>query len=137
MTKKLPPACRSAVTNGTRTFVVGDGRGPWARRYRDLITAHVSDLGGPDAGLSEAQLSLVRRASALEVELELAEGKLSRGEPVDLDLFGRLLGQLRRVLEAIGLERRARPAITLEQYLELTSAPANATNATPPEENQA
>ena len=72
-----------------------------------------------------------------EVELELAEGKLSRGEPVDLDLFGRLLGQLRRVLEAIGLERRARPAITLEQYLELTSAPANATNATPPEENQA
>ena len=97
----------------------------------------MSDLGGPDAGLSEAQLSLVRRASALEVELELAEGKLSRGEPVDLDLFGRLLGQLRRVLEAIGLERRARPAITLEQYLELTSAPANATNATPPEENQA
>ena len=113
MAKKLPPACRSAVTNGSRTFVVGDGRGPWARRWKDVCAAHVSDLGGPDAGLSEAQLSLVRRASALEVELELAEGKLSRGEPVDLDLFGRLLGQLRRVLEAIGLERRAKTVTTL------------------------
>jgi hypothetical protein len=53
---RAPPA---AVTNGRRTFVVGDGRGPWARRYRDLIALHVSDLGGPDAGLSEAQLSLI------------------------------------------------------------------------------
>ena len=109
MPKKTPPATvRSAVTNGKRLFVQGDGRGPWARRYRDLITAHVSDLGGPDAGLSEAQISLIKRASAVEVELEAMEGKMSRGEPVDLDLFTRALGHLRRVLETLGLERKPR-----------------------------
>ena len=117
MAKKVPPpACRSAVTNGRRTFVVGDGRGLWARRYRDLIALHVSDLGGPDAGLSEAQLSLIRRAAAVEVELEQMEGKLSRGEPVDLDLFTRALGHLRRVLETLGIERRQKEMTLLDAW---------------------
>lgn len=31
-----PPAQRSRVTNGRAMFVEGDGRGPWARRRRDL-----------------------------------------------------------------------------------------------------
>jgi len=25
-----------------------DGRGPWARRLRDIIALHVTDQGGPD-----------------------------------------------------------------------------------------
>jgi hypothetical protein len=65
---------RSAATTGRRAFVVGDGNSRWARRYRDLTAAHVSDLGGVDL-LSQAQLSLIRRASAIEVELEQMEGK--------------------------------------------------------------
>ncbi len=44
-------------------------------------------MGGLDA-LSEAQKSLIRRAAALEIELEALEGRLSRGEPVDLDILG-------------------------------------------------
>jgi len=48
----------------------------------------VSVLGG-HAALSEAQLSLVKRASAIECELEQLEGKLSMGEQVDLDRFTR------------------------------------------------
>jgi hypothetical protein len=36
-----------------------------------LIAAHSSDLGGADH-LSEAQRSLVRRCSAIELELEAA-----------------------------------------------------------------
>jgi hypothetical protein len=36
------------------------------------------------------------------------EGKLSLGMPVDLDQFGRIAGHERRVLESLGLERKAR-----------------------------
>ena len=54
--------------------------------------------------LSEAQLSLVRRASAIECELEQLEGRLSMGETIDLDVFTRSTSHLRRVFEALGIE---------------------------------
>jgi hypothetical protein len=98
---------RSAVTNGRRLFVFGNGNSAWSRRYRDLIAGHCSDAGGRDL-LSEAQLSLVKRASAIELELEQCEGKLSMGEVVDLDQYARVAGHLRRILESLGLKRVAR-----------------------------
>src|SRR6266478_5130712 len=94
---------RSAVTNGKRLFVEGDGRSPWSRRYYDLVAAHVSDMGGR-SNLSEAQLGLIKRCATLEVELEQMEGRLSQGEQVDLDVFGRATGNLRRVWESLGLK---------------------------------
>jgi hypothetical protein len=99
---------RSQATSGRRVFVQGDGNSRLARRYRDLIAAHCQDLGGVDL-LSEARLSLIRRASAIELELEQMEGKLSMGEQVDLDVFTRSASHLRRLFETLGLERRARP----------------------------
>src|SRR5262249_32066312 len=69
---------RSAVTNGRRAFVEGNGQSAWARRYRDLAHAHIADLGGAEK-LSEAQISLCRRAATIELELEQMEGKLSLG----------------------------------------------------------
>jgi len=112
-----PPRIRSAVTNGRRLFVDGDGNSPWSRRYRDLILGHINDLGGPDV-LSQSQISLVKRASAIECELEQQEGRLSRGEVVDLDRFTRAASHLRRMLETLGLERRARDVTpTLREYL--------------------
>ncbi len=95
-----PSRQRSAVTNGRRMFVAGDGTSAWARRYRDLVAAHVADLGGGDA-LSESQLSLIRRAAAIECELEQQEGRLSLGETVDLDVFTRAASHLRRILETL------------------------------------
>jgi hypothetical protein len=68
---------------------------------------HVSDLGGR-SNLSEAQLALIKRAATLEVELEQMEGQLSLGEQIDLDVFGRATGNLRRVWESLGLKRDAR-----------------------------
>ena len=63
----------SQVTSGRRMFVeLGDARSAWAKRWADLIRAHVSDLGGPEI-ISEAQLSICRRASAMECELEAFE----------------------------------------------------------------
>jgi hypothetical protein len=170
---------RSRVTNGSALFVEGDDRSAWSRRYRDLIFAHTSDLGGV-AAVSEAQAALIRRAATLQIELELLEGKLSLGggqraeqgregkrqppeslrviaenclamaaryqpsseakpnpeadegkyshwltaarealkaasshESVNLDVYGRTVGHLRRVLEALGLERKCRD-VTLD-----------------------
>jgi hypothetical protein len=105
-----PKQLRSATTNGNRPFVLGgDGRGAWVRRWKDLVELHVSDLGGPDA-CSEAQLSLCRRIATTSVELERLEARMSEGDDtVDLDVYNRLAGNLRRMFESIGLERRARP----------------------------
>jgi hypothetical protein len=100
---------RSKVTNGRRVFAIGgDGRGAWTRRWKDLHEAHIEDIGGPD-GLSEAQLSLCRRVAAIEVQLEQMEAKMSEGDvEVDMDQYGRLAGHLRRILETLGVERKAR-----------------------------
>jgi hypothetical protein len=112
-----PPRIRSAVSNGRRLFVEGDGNSAWSRRYRDLIVGHVNDMGGADL-LSESEKSLIRRASAIECELEQMEGLLSRREPVDLDAFTRAAGHLRRILETLGLQRRQRDAApSLADYL--------------------
>ncbi|QBR72164.1 hypothetical protein CU048_13785 [Beijerinckiaceae bacterium] len=103
-----PKRIRSAVTNGKRSFVVGDGNSQWARRHRDLMHMYISDQGGPDA-VSTVAYSLCRLAASLGTEREIIEGKLSMGLAVDLDQFGRIAGHERRVLETLGLERRAKP----------------------------
>jgi hypothetical protein len=98
---------RSAVTSGRKLFVQGDPNSAWSRRYHDLVVHHIGDLGGREV-LSEAQLSLVRRAAGLECELEQMEGRLSQGEEINLDSFGRATSHLRRLFEVLGLERKAR-----------------------------
>ena len=112
-----PPRCRSAKTNNSRTFVDGDGRGPWARRWRDLQALYADDLGGASS-LSEFQSGLIATAATLRCELERLEGKLSLGEDINLDVFGRLAGHYRRIVETLGIERRKRDVTpTLDQYL--------------------
>src|SRR5262249_13138510 len=97
----------SAVTSGRRLLIGGDPNSTWARRYRDLVTRHIGDMGGRDL-LSEGELSLIRRASALECELEGMEARMSQGEQVNLELYGRLTDRLGRTLQRVGLKRRAR-----------------------------
>jgi hypothetical protein len=102
-----PKRKSSAVSSGRRMFVHGDASSAWSRRYRDIVAGHVSDLGGR-AMLSEAEISLVKRVSTLEIECEQSEGKLSMGQEIDLDLYQRMLNSLRRALETLGIERRAK-----------------------------
>jgi hypothetical protein len=102
-----PKRKSSAVSSGRRMFVQGDSSSAWSRRYRDIVAGHVSDLGG-QAVLSEAEISLIKRVSTLELECEQAEGKLSMGQEIDLDLYQRMTNSLRRVLESLGLQRRPR-----------------------------
>ncbi len=110
----------SAITSGRKLFVVGHAsRTEWGRRYLDLYRAHLSDLGGEE-GLSEARRSLCRRAAALETELERMECRMAADMQVDLDRYGRAAGNLRRILESIGLDRRTKDVtpVSLQEYLE-------------------
>ena len=119
------PRVRSRVSNGSALFVGADGRSAWARRLRDLIQMHLSDLGG-EAAVSEAEKSIIRRAATLTVELERLEARFAQaGEASadDLDLYQRAAGNLRRLLEAVGLKRRPRDVTpTLAEYLTARAA---------------
>ena len=80
--KPRPKRQRSRVTNGKQLFVDGNGRSPWARRWKDLCELHARDISPSGAvHLSEAQKSLIRRTATIEIELEAVEGKLSEGRP--------------------------------------------------------
>lgn len=110
---------KSAVANGTRLFAVSgiDGRSLTARRFRDLIQAFTSDLGGPDM-ISEGQLQLIRRAAALSIMSEAIEADLARDMDFDVNTYGQICDRLRRVVEALGLRRQARDVTpSLESYL--------------------
>jgi len=91
---------RSAVTSGRKQFVNGDPNSAWARRFHDLVVGHIADAGGRDR-LSEAQFALIKRSAGLECELEQMEGRMSQGEQVDLDRYGRAASHLRRLLETL------------------------------------
>jgi hypothetical protein len=103
---------RSKVTNARlrgkvtarSLFVDGDGRTPWARRYRDLVGLLVDDAGGLET-MTELKLSLCRRAAALIVECERMENALADGEEIDIDLLARMSSHTRRISETIGLNR--------------------------------
>jgi hypothetical protein len=117
---------KSRITNGSALLPGVDGRNAWVRRCKDVIEEIVSDLGGSDA-TSAAERSLVRRAAVLTTELERLEKKFAlAGEAStnDLDLYIRAAGNLRRLLEAVGLERRVIDATpTLSQYLRSVAPP--------------
>jgi hypothetical protein len=80
-------------------------------RQPDVIAAHLSDI--PDA--STAERSIIRRAAVLTTELEQLEVKFARAGEASaeqLDIYARVAGNLRRLLEAVGLQRRAKDVTT-------------------------
>jgi hypothetical protein len=111
------PTFRSRVTAGLTLLPSIDGRSTWARIMRDTYHAMLAHAGGADY-VSETKRLMARRVAACEAELIHLEDKfaLTRaggGEPnpSDLDIYGRLAGQQRRCLEALGWERTA-PDVT-------------------------
>lgn len=94
---------RSRVSNGKQLFLDGDGRGVAVRRYRDVLAALVSDLGGDP---SEAQAIIARRAATLAVWCEQTESGMAAGNPIDIGAFTTATNALRRLLADLGLERR-------------------------------
>jgi hypothetical protein len=107
---------RSRVTNGKSWFVEGDGRGPWARRWRDIIAEITNDLGGSDL-LSEGQKQLIRRCATIALACERAEAKAAQGEDIDLEVYGTLTDRLGRAFQRLGLRRQMRDVATLGDVL--------------------
>lgn len=116
---------RSRITNGTDLLVGIDHRTAWVRRFRDVLALHSSDI--PNA--SHAEQALIRRATCLVVECERLEAKFAEtGGATNtklLDKYQRCANSLRRILETLGLERRARnvtPHQTLDEICEEIAA---------------
>jgi hypothetical protein len=113
---------KSAVSNGTRLLPGTDNRNVWARRCKDIMENLTADRGGADE-VTAAEASIIRRAAVLSVELESLEAKFAEAGQAtdrDLDLYGRTSGNLRRLLETLGLDRRSKIiGGTLSDYLNM------------------
>jgi hypothetical protein len=87
------------------------------RETRRLIDEIETDLGGGDR-LSTGERQLVQRAAVLGALLEDTESRWINGVSIDPVSYCTVVNAQRRVLETIGLQRRARNVTpTLEQYL--------------------
>jgi hypothetical protein len=135
---KPSPKTRSRVSNGSAVLDNVDGRSAVARRYRDVLSELISDLGGDPSG---AQSAIARRAASLCVVCEQAEAEMLAGGILDLAEFTTAANSLRRLLSDLGLERRAKDITpSLSQYLTSESRkpvvshstlPTHATEVTP------
>jgi hypothetical protein len=113
VTRRKDPQ-RSGVANGSELLPGVDQRSVWVRRCRELIADFLSDCGGED-NTSAAERNIIRRASVLIVELERLEVKFAtagEANPGDLDLYQRTAANMRRLLESVGIKRRARDVST-------------------------
>jgi hypothetical protein len=113
---------RSRITNG-RGLLPGtvDGRTLWCRRFRDLNALIIDDLGGDDL-VTEAQRAIVRRAALLITECERLETGFAvagAASLAELEVYSRISNSQRRLLESLGLKRRAKDVTppSLHEYL--------------------
>lgn len=127
------PLGRSRIGNGKELLPGVDGRSTWARLFRDERGALIQHAGGEDRA-SEPQRMLARRAACLEAELVhleagFASTRAAGGVPEasELDLYGRLANGQRRMLEALGLDRKTFDAVpSLQTYLASRTSEASA-----------
>jgi len=94
----LPHTARSRVANGSELLPGIDGRSAWARRYRDLIDALASDLGGT---LTEAERQQVRTAAGAQLHVEQLTAAMVRGESVSSEDYTRASNGATRALAAL------------------------------------
>jgi hypothetical protein len=104
---------RSKVTNHEDLLPGLDGRSSAARRFRDLVSRFVVDMGGFDQ-CSEIKLGLLRRLAATTVQSELLEAQMVNGEPVDIATLCTLASTSMRLSVRLGLERRPRDALLID-----------------------
>ncbi len=100
-------AQKSRIANGSALLSGNVGRSLWYRRFKELWADHLSDT--PNASVAEK--SILRRACTLECELERMETAFAlagEASPAELDIYARVSANLRRLLESVGLERRAK-----------------------------
>jgi hypothetical protein len=118
------PTQRSRATNHADLLPGLDGRSSAARRFRDLVSSYVVDMGGLDL-CSEIKLGLLRRLAATTVQCELLEVQMVNGQAVDIATLCTLASTAMRLSVRLGLERQTRPIETLQAYLTRTADEAD------------
>jgi hypothetical protein len=110
---------RSKVTNHTNLLPDLDGRSALARRFRDLVSAYIADMGGID-NCSEVKIGLLRRLAAASVLAEAIEAKAMNGVDIDLSEFCNLASTTVRLSSRVGIERKPRDVTpSLHEYLDV------------------
>ena len=104
---------KSSAINGESTQPEID-RSAMTERCRFLQAQLIADAGGDD--ISTARRVIIHRTCALIVELELRELHWANREPnyFELEQHSRISSNVRRMREAIGLERKPRDVTTLD-----------------------
>jgi hypothetical protein len=92
-----------------------DGRYRAVRELKRRERALAADLGGD---LSVQQACIVARIVCLQSWIENVEQKLIAGQPVNETLWFSALNCLTGLLSRIGIQRRARPIKSLQEYLQ-------------------
>lgn len=106
------PQARTRVGNGSAVLQAPDGRSVEFRRYREILANLATDMGGDP---TEAQEQIARRAAMLAIWCEQQDASAALGAPIDIAAYTTASNSLRRLLESLGLERKARnvtPTIT-------------------------
>lgn len=109
MTKRVSRTAGTRLSNGKQFFLESsvDGRSLIARRFREVQSAIVSDLGG-ESSISEAEMALVRRAVTLVVNCEMYESRMAETGKLDSEAYLPCVNALGKLLNALGLKRRPR-----------------------------
>jgi hypothetical protein len=110
-----PSTIRSKVANGSALLDGIDARSAPARRFKDLQQSMTSDLGGTSV-MTEGQLQLIRTAAGLVCMREHLDAAMLRGESIDVSLYCTISNTLKRVLQALGLKRMAKPVMSPLEY---------------------
>src|SRR5262249_22951817 len=98
------PRLRARVTNHKDLLPGVKGTSSAARRFRDLVNAFITDMGGADQ-CSDIKLGLLRRLAAVTVQSELIEAKMINGEAVDVATLCTLASTTVRLSQRLGIER--------------------------------
>src|SRR5215475_14803553 len=93
-----------------------DGRTVAARLAKDTISAIEADLGGAE-NITTAKRQIIESAAVTSAMVADMGSRWLAGEQIDLALFTTLCNSQRRLLETVGLERRAKPVENLQEYL--------------------
>jgi hypothetical protein len=99
-----------------KTLEALDNRTYAARKAFDIMGALLSDLGGLE-NTSAAEQQLVQRASVLAARIEDAECRWLEGADINVNEHLAAVNCQRRVLEVLGLKRRARDVTSLGEIL--------------------
>jgi hypothetical protein len=115
---KAPATLRSRITNHSDLLPDLDGRTAAARRFRDLVSAYLVDMGGIDQ-CSEIKLGLLRRLAATTVQSEIIEAQMINGNAVDVSALCTLASTTVRIAQRLGIERVPKNVTpTLHEYLD-------------------